>query len=73
MYRVHRLGHIEARSLELVLPDDRVRRARQAYNYMSLGFAAEIEEELGLVVEGIDRVRLLPVDSENFERRILIE
>ena len=71
MYRIHRLGHIEAKSLELVLPEPRLRAAKQAYNYLSVGFAAEIERSLGLTVEGITTVRECK-DLERNEIRILI-
>lgn len=56
--RIHRLGHIEAKTLELVITDESLmRRAKQTYNYLSLGFTAEIEKEYGLTVEGIESVR----------------
>lgn len=71
MFRVHRLGHIEAKSLELVLPECSLRSAKQAYSYLSVGFAAEIEKEIGITVEGITVVREVR-DVEKLERRLLI-
>lgn len=70
--RIHRLGHIEAKSLELVMSDVSVRQARQAYSYLSLGFTAQIEEEVGIVVEGIRAIRPLVRDFENCTQRILL-
>ena len=72
MYWIHRLGHIEAKSLELVMSDISVRQAKQAYSYMSLGFAAQIEAEVGIAVEGIRSMRSLSMNNENCTQRVLI-
>ncbi|KKN76147.1 hypothetical protein LCGC14_0373420 [marine sediment metagenome] len=55
----------------MTLSDSGLRNARQAYDYLSLGFAAEIEKHLGLVVEGIEVVREI-TDYEKNVRRVLL-
>ena len=72
MYRIHRLGHIEAKSLELTLSDEGLRKAQQTYPYLSVGYAAEITRELGLEVNGIARV-LTVRDHEKCNQRLFIE
>lgn len=73
MYRVHRLGHIEARSIELPLSEVGIRMARQSYTYLSLGFECEIEKSLGITVEGATRFRVLPMNVETLQHRVLVE
>lgn len=72
MFRVHRLGHIEAKSLELVLSESSLRMAQQSYKYLSLGFNAAIGKDIGIAVEGFTTVRMLPKDFEKLEQRLLI-
>ncbi len=72
MYRIHRLGHIEAKTLELTLSDESVRKAQQSYPYLLAGHAAEIRKELGLEVSPIARV-LTVRDHEKCNHRLFIE
>lgn len=72
MYRVHRLGYIEAKTLELSLSESILRRARHSYPYLTLGFELEIEKELGISLEGADRIRIYR-DIETDTQRVKIE
>ena len=71
MYRVHRLGHIEANTLELSLSEPVLRRARHSYPYLTLGFELEVEKELGISIEGADRIRIYR-DIEKDQQRVKI-
>ena len=72
MYRVHRLGYIEAKTLELSLSEPVLRRAKYSYPYLTLGFELEIEKVLGVSVEGADRIRIYR-NIETDEQRVIIE
>lgn len=72
MYRVHRLGYIEAKTLELSLSESTLRRARHSYPYLTLGFELEVERELGISIEGADRIRIFR-NLETDEQRVIIE
>lgn len=58
MYRIHRLGHIEANSVELTMSELAMRRAKQSYSYLTLGFEMEVEKEIGISIEGAVRVTI---------------
>ena len=62
VYRIHRLGHIEANSIEVTMSESAMRRAKQSYSYLTLGFEMEVEKEIGISIEGAVRVTL----HENF-------
>lgn len=70
--RIHRQGYLEARSIELELPDASVRRAQQSHSYLTLGFEMEVEKEVGISLEGATRCRVL-TDVETMKQRVLIE
>jgi len=70
--RVHRLGHIEARTLEVPLSDFGLRMARNASMFITLGIAAAVEREVGLTVEGAERIRVTE-SLETLTQRVLIE
>ena len=72
MYRVHRLGYIEAKTLELSLSEPTLRRARHSYPYLTLGFELEVEKELGISIEGADRIKIYR-DIETDTQRVKIE
>ena len=72
MYRVHRLGYIEAKTLELSLSEPVLRRAKHSYPYLTLGFELEIEKVLGISLEGADRIRIYR-NLETDEQRVVIE
>lgn len=71
--RVHRDGYIQASKLELEVTDDLIRRAKQQYTYLSLGFEMEINKAFGIDIEGASRTRILPMQPGDRKRRILIE
>lgn len=50
-----------------------MRKARQSYMYLTLGFEMEIEKSLGLSIDGADRITMVPFDHERDEQHILIE
>jgi glycine cleavage system aminomethyltransferase T len=60
--RVHRLGYIQARSLEFWLSDDAVRKAYQVGKTLMEGIKREVAIELGLDINDAVRMRLVYTD-----------
>lgn len=69
--RVHRDGYIQTRQIELIISPFGMRRAAQAYSYLSQGYEAVIEDEIGIRIEGVERIKVL----EHADRgdRIMLE
>lgn len=63
-YRIHRGGYIQTNSLEVAIPREVYRRAMQVGFTKQEGIERELEDYLGLDIEGVLRHRVLFEDED---------
>ena len=68
--RIHRLGHIECRKLEVWLPKEAITRARQVGKTLLIGLQREVEAEVGIEITDVTRMRVIGYSED--ERKLLV-
>ena len=68
--RIHRLGHIECRKLEVWLPKDAITRARQVGPTLLMGLEREVALEIGIEITDATRMRVVGFAED--ERKLLV-
>ena len=71
--RVHRLGHIECRQLEMRLPHHVIIRSKQVGDTLMAGLKREVESALGIEIEDANRMRVIQSIDEGRNPLVLIE
>jgi len=66
--RVHKDGYIQARDCEIALPPARIRRALSVGMTRATGIEREVEDYLGVEIEGALRFRVIQTQTESFVR-----